>query len=161
MTKHGDYGRGGDNMGIFTLNALITTHYSISSLLHSQFNTLNPFPTSCRASLESITNPYFPILKPQFTRIGYTPQSLITRNTKALFKGKSLGDLVLSGESKVLPRYMQNRFEGYKGLLHIDSYRGAESQAYTYKSLFMRVYALSASNNTRGTAGVSGVMIKV
>ena len=56
---------------------------------------------------------------------------------------------------------MQNRFEGYKGLLHIDSYRGAESQAYTYKSLFMRVYALSASNSTRGTEGVSGVMIRL
>jgi len=139
-------------MGNFTLNALITTHYPISSLLHSQFNTLNPFPTSCRASLESITNPSFLILKPQFARKGYTSQSLITRNPKALFKGKSEGGTVKSGESKVLPRYTQNRFEVNKGFLHQDSKKGIGLQGYTLKIVFVRVstFFISTSTGLRG-----------
>jgi len=148
MTKHGDYSRGGDNMGIFTLNALITTHYSISSLLHSQFNTLNPFPTSCRASLESIETPYFLILKPQFARIGYAPQSLITRNLKALFKGKSEGGTAKSGESKVLPHYTQNRFEVNKGFLHQDSKKGIGLQGDALKIVFMGVSIFFINTST-------------
>ena len=136
-------------MGIFTLNAFTTTHYSISSLLHSQFNTPNPFPTSCRASLEGLINPSFLILKPQFARIGYAPQSLITTNPKALLKGKSEGGTVKSGESKVLPHYTQNRFEVNKGFLHQDSKKGIDLHGDTLKSVFVIVTTLSISAITK------------
>ena len=160
MTKHGDYSRGGDNMGIFTLNALITTHYSISFLLHSQFNTLNPLSTSCRASLERLTTPCFPATKPQFARKGYAPQSLIIRNPKALFKGKSERSAVICGENKLPARLWQSSLEAKTILLHQASKRGAKSQENLTNSLFMLVHALFASAISRDEAEVSAIWIR-
>ena len=144
-------------MGIFTLNDLTTTHYPISSLLHSQFSTLNPLSTSCRASLDRLTNPCFLATKPQFAKKGYTSQSLITRNPKALFKGKSLRGLSNSGESKVLPRYMQNRFEGHKGFLHQASKKGINLQGDALKLVFVGVHAFSISDSIKGIRRISAI----
>ncbi len=64
-----------------------------------------------RASLESITNPNFLALNPQFVKIGYASQSLITRYPKALIKRKYKGDRAVGGEGKVLPCLIQSMFE--------------------------------------------------
>ena len=147
-------------MGIFTLNALITTHYSISFLLHSKLKTLNPLSTSCRASLERLTNPSFFILKPQFAKMGHASQSLITRNPKALFKGKTKRSAVICGENKLPARLWQSSLEAKTILLHQASKRGAKSQENLTNSLFMLVHALFASAISRDEAEVSAIWIR-
>jgi len=79
-------------------------------------------PSSFRASLERLANPSFFATKPQFAKIRYAPQSLITRNLKALFKGKSKRDRAFCGESESLPHLMRRVIEGDQTTHRLDSY---------------------------------------
>jgi len=156
MTKYRFYKQGGEK-GDLPPYLYTTTNYAISFLLYIPFNTLNLLPPSCRASLESIETPDFLTLTPQFARKGNASQSLITRNPKALFKGKSLRGLSNSGESKVLPRYMQNRFEGHKGFLHQASKKGINLQGDALKLVFVGVHAFSISDSIKGIRRISAI----
>ena len=128
MTKHGNYGIGGEKVGIFPLTFCTTTHYTIHLPQICSSPSKNPAPISSRENLSTTKTPISVFHKTGFARIGHTSQSLIIRNPKALFEGKSLRVISNCGEGKVLPHYMQNRFEGYKGSLHQYSNKGVKSQ---------------------------------
>ena len=122
MTKYRFYGLGGEKEGIFSPTFSPTTNYTIHLTPIYQFPPKSPAPISSRVSLERLTTPFFLAPYLQFARIGYTPQSLITRNPKALFEGKSERDRAFGGESKVLPHLMKRGFEGDQVTLPLDSY---------------------------------------
>ena len=122
MTKYRFYGLGGEKEGIFSPTFSPTTNYTIHLTPIYQFPPKSPAPISSRVSLERLTTPFFLAPYLQFARIGYTPQSLITRNPKALFEGKSERDRAFGGESKPLPRLMGRGFEWDQASLPLDSY---------------------------------------
>jgi len=148
MTKDRFYRQGGEKRDLPSY-LYPTMHYAIPFLLYTLFNTTNPFTTPCRESLESLANHDFLAPKPQFARIKDVAQSLITRNPKAFFKGKPEWGLSNSGESKVLPRYMQNRFDRYKGFLHQDSDRGIDLQEDALEIMFVVESIFSTSVSIR------------
>ena len=111
MTKHGNYGIGGEKLGIFPQTLSTTTHYTVHLPQISPPLDQNPAPSSSIESLETpeIPNPVYH--KAGFAKIGYASQSLITNNPKALFEGKSEGVRAFGGDSESLPRLMERGFE--------------------------------------------------
>ena len=126
MTKYRFYGLGGEKEGIFSPTFSPTTNYTIHLTPIYQFPPKSPAPISSRVSLERLTTPFFLAPYLQFARIGYTPQSLITRNPKALFEGKSERDRAFGGEQEPLPRLMRSGFKGDQPTLPLASKMGVK-----------------------------------
>ena len=121
MTTYKSCGLTGEKKDIFLLNALTTMNYAIFILHSCPIPTQNPTPTLCRASLGTLKNFNFLALRAQNARIRHFPLSLIVRDSKALFEGKSPDDTSYVGESKVLPHPWHRRFKGIVGFIQGDN----------------------------------------
>ena len=126
MTKYKLLELGGEKKRIFLLNDLITIYYAVFLLQSYSIHTRKPTPYSCRESLKTLKIPSSVFQKPESARIGYASHSLIIRDIKTLFEGKSKRDRVFGGESKPLPRLIQTGFEGDQTTLPLASEMGVK-----------------------------------
>ena len=144
MTKYRFYRQGGEKRDL-PLSLSSTIHYAIPFLLYTFFKTLNPFPTSCRESLESIVNPYFLTPNLQFARIRHAPKSLITRSPISLFKGILKRGLTCGEESDLPAHLWQKGFEARAGFHHLASNKGIDLQGNALKPVFVGVSTFSTN----------------
>jgi len=126
MTEQGFNELAGKKVSSLLLTLSLSKHYTTPLLQTSPPPFQNPIPISSIANLNTIKKPDSVFHRVGFARIGYTSQSLITRNPKALFKGKSKRDRAFGGESEPLPRLIQRGFEGDQTTLPIASEIGVE-----------------------------------
>ena len=109
------------NKNHFPLSLPYTTHYTLSIPQSCLISTQNPAPNSCRASLCTLKTLNSLAPKALYARIKGISQSLISTDSKALFKEKYEEDRAIAGEGKVLPRLWQRGFEGVRCNLLIAS----------------------------------------
>ena len=126
MTKHGNYGIGGEKLGIFPLTFCTTTHYTIHLPQISPPPTKNPTPSSSRENLSITKTPISLFHKAGFAKMGHASQSLPVRMPRGIIKGKSKRVRAFCGESEPLPRLMRRGFEGDQTTLPLDSYSEAK-----------------------------------
>jgi len=122
MTKQGFSELAGKKVSNLLPTLSLSKHYTTPLFQISPPPYQNPTPSSSRANLSSTKTPFSVFPKSGFAKIGHASQSLIIRNLKALFKGKSKRDRAFCGESEPLPRLMGRRFEGDQPTHRLDSY---------------------------------------
>ena len=126
MTKHGNYGIGGEKVGIFSITFCTTTHYTthLPQICPSPFK--NPTPSSSIENLKHYKNTDSVFPKAGFAKMGHASQSLPVRMPRGIIKGKSKRVRAFCGESESLPRLMERGFERDQATLPLDSYSEAK-----------------------------------